>query len=262
MEKIREIIAAHATGTTGIAERNKAKLRQLTGDREQRLIDLGDILIDEVNARLDRLSRRNPGQSRQSLMGLEEGRDVMCAIASDILLARVPRSANVTGIKLGWIGWQDGLAQITVPNVEVKGRGIDDPDLMIPLDRHASQRLRFYLDKIRHKLLLPGDEENPFLFPAQGGETHGSAFMRLLTRLMRHAHRIVGVAMNPHLYRHFVGWTWLKRDPNRLPDVQRLLGHKRLETTLAYYAEIDEALALDRWQAHLTGKDQTLKEGH
>jgi integrase len=39
-----------------------------------------------------------------------------------------------------------------------------------------------------------------------------------------------------------------------LPDVQRLLGHKRLETTLAHYAEIDEDLALDRWSKYLADR--------
>jgi integrase len=79
-------------------------------------------------------------------------------------------------------------------------------------------------------------------------------FVGLLDRLMRHTMRIAGVRMNPHLYRHFVGWLWLKEDPNRLPDVQRLLGHKSLETTLRYYAEIDENLALDRWQQFLADR--------
>ena len=227
----------------------------IIGQREQRLLDLGEILITEVNAELDRRVRRKPGRKRLEHLDAELARDIMCVLASDILLARAPRKANVIGIMLSWISWRGDLATITVPNVEVKMRTSDDPDLPIPLGEHESRRLRMYLDNVRPKAIRPGDELNPFLFPAQGSKVElDRPFEGLLERLMRHTHRITGVRMNPHLYRHFLGWLWLKEDPDRLPDVQRLLGHKSLETTLAFYAEIDEHLALDRWQAYLTDK--------
>jgi len=249
---IRAHINEHAIGETGISRRNKARLRQLIGDRQQRLIDLSDILIGEVNSALDEKKRKRHGKSRVDLFGPEEARDIMCAIASDILLARAPRRANVTGIRLSWISRASGTARIVVPNVEVKGRDSDDPDLHIPLDEHASARLKLFIEKLRAKALRPGDDDNPYLFPAQGeGCALGRPYNGLLGRLARHTKRIAGFTMNPHLYRHFLGWLWLKEDPDRLPDVQRLLGHKRLETTLAHYAEIDEDLALDRWIKYL-----------
>ena len=134
-------------------------------------------------------------------------------------------------------------------------RTSDDPDLPIPLGANESRRLRLYLDKIRPKALREGDEHNPFLFPAQGSSSDpNQPFVSVLERLMRHTNRITGIRMNPHLYRHFLGWLWLKEDPDRLPDVQRLLGHMSLETTLAFYAEIDETFALERWQAYLADK--------
>lgn len=247
-------IKEHALGEAGISRRNKARLRQIIGDKQQRLIDLSDILIGEVNRAIDGKKRKNRGKSRMDLLGKEEARDIMCAIASDILLARAPRRANVTGIRLSWISWAGGTARIVVPNIEVKGRQSDDPDLHIPLDEHASARLKLFLDKVRPKVLRAGDDENPYIFPAQGDGDAGQSYAGLLGRLARHTKRVVGFKMNPHLYRHFLGWLWLKEDPDRLPDVQRLLGHKRLETTLAHYAEIDEDLALDRWSKYLADR--------
>jgi hypothetical protein len=248
-------IRDHAAGGKGITRRNKDKLRQIVGGKEQRLLDLGEILIDEVNAELDRRVRRKRGGKRLDQVDTELARDIMCVLASDILLARAPRKANLTWAKLSWISWRGDVATITVPNVEVKMRTNDDPDLPIPLGENESRRLRLYLDKIRPKALRVGDELNSFLFPAQGGIVDPDRpFVGLLERLMRHTRRISGIRMNPHLYRHFLGWLWLKEDPDRLPDVQRLLGHKSLETTLAFYAEIDENLALDRWQTYLTDK--------
>jgi integrase len=259
---VASIIKDHASGEKGIAKRNKAKLREIVGGRQQRLIDLGEILIDEVNTELDRRARRARGTARTDLIDAELARDVMCALASDILLARAPRKENLLGALLSWISWRDDLATIRVPNVEVKMRGEDDPDLVIPLGPNESRRLRQYLDKIRPKALMEGDEANPFLFPAQGPTVGpGAPFVGLIERLMRHTRRIVGIRMNPHLYRHFVGWLWLKEDPDRLPDVQRLLGHKSLETTLQHYAEIDEGLALDRWQKFLTDKKSRQPKG-
>lgn len=252
---IRGHIKEHAIGETGISRRNKARLRQIIGDRQQRLIDLSDILIAEINSVIDERKGKCRGKTRIDLLGQEEARDIMCAIASDILLARAPRRANVTGIRLSWLSWAGGTARIVVPNVEVKGRESDDPDLHIPLDEHASSRLKLFVEKVRAKTLQPGDDDNPYLFPAQGqGSGRGQPYVGLLERLSRHTKRLVGIEINPHLYRHFLGWLWLREDPDRLPDVQRLLGHQRLETTLAHYAEIDEDLALDRWSKYLADR--------
>jgi integrase/lambda repressor-like predicted transcriptional regulator len=259
---IAAIIKDYKAGGKGITKRNKAKLRQIVGERQQRLLDLGDILIDEVNAKLDKRSRNKRAAKRLDQVDSDMARDIMCVLASDILLARAPRKANLIGIKLSWISWRANRATITVPNVEVKMRTSDDPDLPIPLGEHESRRLRLYLDKIRPMVLRDDDKSNPYLFPSQGTNVGpDEPFTGLLERLMRHTSRITGIRMNPHLYRHFLGWLWLKEDPDRLPDVQRLLGHKSLETTLEFYAEIDENLALDRWQAYLTDKKSQQPKG-
>jgi|AntRauTorcE11898_2_1112593.scaffolds.fasta_scaffold15328_3 hypothetical protein len=56
----------------------------------------------------------------------------------------------------------------------------------------------------------------------------------------------------------------MKTPFNESPAADQLLGHKRLETTLAYYAEIDEDLALHRWSNYLadqkTRKPERLKK--
>ncbi|GAD57700.1 hypothetical protein MBELCI_3752 [Limimaricola cinnabarinus LL-001] len=167
IDDIAKTISDHAVGEKGIARRNKDKLRQIIGHRQQRLLDLGEILIDEVNTELDRRVRKKRGARRLDQIDTELARDVMCVLASDILLARAPRKANVAGAKLSWISWRGDLATITVPNVELKMRTSDDPDLPIPLGENESRRLRLYLDKIRPKALRAGDQRNPFLFPAQ-----------------------------------------------------------------------------------------------
>ena len=41
---------------------------------------------------------------------------------------------------------------------------------------------------------------------------------------------------------------------DHLPKVQRLLGHKRLQTTIDHYAELDETLISNEWLAHLDSR--------
>lgn len=60
--------------------------------------------------------------------------------------------------------------------------------------------------------------------------------------------------MHPHLYRHLLGWIWLREDLRRLPEVQKLLGHRSIKTTVRYYAQIDETLCLQDWQDFLETK--------
>lgn len=150
-----------------------------------------------------------------------------------------------------------GKARIVIPSVDVKMRGANDPDLVIPLFESTSRLLRKYLDTIRPAILRPGDEDNPFLFPSQAADHQfepSRPYSSLLGRVTRYVKRHVGVQINPHLYRHLVGWLWLKDSIDNLPAVQRLLGHKSLQTTLDHYAELDESLVLDRWQDWINRK--------
>lgn len=256
--EIGELIEEYASGRRGIAARNKAKLRQFTPERIQTTIDLTDQLVAHVNRTVEarrKTHRRKHGVLPRSteVYDRELARDVMVALAHSIMMKRGPRSANLIGIRLNWIRWQNDLATIVIPSTDVKMRGKSDPDLLIPLGISASRLLRGYLDKIREKALQPGDEQNPYLFPGQDRKTfqRNQPYRGILQRLARRVHKIVGVRINPHLYRHLIGWFWLKEDVNNLPKVQKLLGHKSLQTTIDHYAEIDEELALDSWQQWL-----------
>ena len=154
--------------------------------------------------------------------------------------------------RLDWIAWQGDEARLVIPAAEVKMKGSDEADLAVPLGIRTSRLLRLLLDVVRPKALAKGDEANPYLFPQQGGETNaGQPYKTVLKRVCRLLERHVGVKINPHLYRHLIGWIWLKDGPEHLPLVQRLLDHKQLQTTLDYYAELDEELVLTRWSDEL-----------
>lgn len=261
IERIDALVRSFDTQRRGIAPRNRAKLKDFNESRIQAMLDLSDTLMVEVNAEIAKRRtawRAKHGKLPKSLDVVDEelGREIATALAHEIMMARAPRRANLVGIRLDWVSWQDGVATIVIPASCVKGRDATASDLPIPLGAHASGLLRKYEEGVRAKLLAPGDEQNPFLFPGPPGKDGrlGRPYEAILDRLTRRVHAIVGVRMHAHLYRHLIGWIWLKEDVARLPDVSRLLGHKSLRTTLAYYAEIDETLALEGWQAHLEAK--------
>lgn len=243
----------------GMSERNIAKLHEFSGDRINLFMSVADRILVDVKARSERrraVAKRMDAAKPIEKYDLEERRDIMCALAHDILLTRAPRSANVIGIKLEWIRWAGKRATIVVPSTFVKMWRERDPDLEIELSAEASRLLQDYLTVVRPFALQPGDEENPFLFPGQGME-RGRSYQNLLDRLVGWVFKITGAQMHPHLYRHMIGWIWLRKDINKLPAVQQLLGHRDIQTTINYYAKIDTSLAMDEWQKVVTdGKRQ------
>ncbi|WP_348657351.1 tyrosine-type recombinase/integrase [uncultured Sulfitobacter sp.] len=261
VDDIKSLIRFYETGRRGIAPQNKAKLRKFTEPRIQSTIDLSGTVMTRINAEIDRrrkAARKKTGilPDRLETINVELARDIAAVLAHDILLTRAPRSSNVIEARLDWIAFQDGKAVLSIPAPQVKGRKAGDADYVVRLGERASRLMRNYIDQIRPILLHPDDNENPYLFPRQQGGNFrlNVPYRGILGRVIRMLHCQVGVKINPHLYRHLVGWIWLKESMDNLPRVQRLLGHTDLKTTVEYYAELDETLVLDGWQTYLETK--------
>ena len=265
-KQIEDLITFYDVKHEGIAPRNKAKLLQFTEDRIQKTLDLSGIVVALINEDLKRRRaqyRKKHGKAPEvsEIVNVEMARDIAAMVAHEILLKRAPRSANVIGIRLDWIVFQDGEARITVPAVEVKGRGHGDADLVVPLGRAASKLLRHYIETVRCILVAEGDDANPYLFPGQakGRPNRNRPYASILLRVTGLLEEHVGVRINPHLYRHLIGWIWLKESVDNLPKVQVLLGHKNIQTTLNYYAELDRSLVFRDWQKVLDGNKKGAK---
>lgn len=263
VKAIESLISHHTVDADGICPRNVAKLKRFTPARIDAFVNLGRTLVAGVNARAERNRqrvRKEKGRAATTaeIYDVEMVRDVMTAIAHEIMIKRAPRSDNVKQIRLDWIRWLDGTATIVIPAEEIKGRKAGGKDLLVPLSPWASKLLRSFIDRIRPTILADHAAANPYLFPFQGDACDvaagAQAYESLLHRLVRAVHEHVGVEMHPHLYRHLLGWIWLREDLRRLPEVQKLLGHRSLETTVRYYAQIDETLCLQDWQDFLERK--------
>lgn len=255
IQEIDRLITHFDRKHEGIAPRNRAKLKLFTKARIQETIDLGALALVEINKKVD--LRRKAKRAKIGILppnvdvfDAELVCDVMAVIAHEILLARAPRSSNVIEARLDWIVDHGDRMQLVIPAAQVKARSAQDAALVVPLSAATSKLLRSYIGSLREKALTAGDERNPYLFPSQKranfkpDQFYTSLLQRVTKLLEKHAH----VSIHPHLYRHLIGWIWLKESTANLPKVQILLGHKNLQTTLNYYAELDQEVVLNDWQ--------------
>lgn len=247
IEQIDDLIADFKPDFAGIAPRNRAKLQQFTPDRIYRFTRMSVEIMDEVNANLARkkraAARRGVTLTDRELFDDTIVRLLEVAIAHDIMLARAPRSGNLLAIDLAAHvrNAPDGGVVIELPPELVKNKTA----INIPLGEAESRFFNLYTDRVRPLLIGEANAGNTRLFPARlSAEGH---YTCLTKALVTEVHERVGVRIHPHLYRHIVGWIWLKEDPNALPKVQVLLGHKSLETTMKFYAELDTELCLQEW---------------
>jgi hypothetical protein len=129
--------------------------------------------------------------------------------------------------------------------------------LEIPLPPRTAKLLDLYLSKYRPVLIKTPSN---WLFPAPGGRPKRSSVMSAdMQKLMR---RHLGFAINPHSYRHVAAKLYLTAHPGRYTDVQMLLGHNRVQTTIDYYCEIEAEAAFGHFDTVLLGLEKvgTIRE--
>ena len=123
---------------------------------------------------------------------------------------------------------------------EVKNREAVD----WPIPPESAQVIETYLRQHRPHLAEPG---NLFLFPGRGPYCRGAHDIAVgLTERIR---QDVGVAFNMHIMRHLAVLRYLCRHPGQYEIVRRILGHKSVRTTIAYYAGLEVAAAAASFHA-------------
>ena len=134
----------------------------------------------------------------------------------------------------------------------------NDKAIEVPLPRATVQMLDLYLHRYRKKLV---DKPSPWLFPAQdGGPKRSSVMSADIQDLMGQR---IGFAINPHSFRHVAAKLLLTVHPGNYDDVQRILGHKKRETTVKYYCELEAEEAFKHFDAVLLKlEDSTGWEGN
>jgi integrase len=209
--------------------RNMARLAQFDDPTNvRRLIDLPNKLMKQAE--------KNPGSSRAALKAMH-------SVTIAILLAHPMRAGNLASLDIDrhLTVRKKGthrLYSVRVEGSEVKNGAAIDFDLNATNSRLVSR----YLDLHRQYL---SQAAGSALFPRRSGGTRDPG--RLGEELKNAIWRETGLIMNAHLFRHLAGMLFLERQPGEYETVRRLLGHKKLETTMGYYARFDSKAAAKRY---------------
>lgn len=223
----------------GMTEKNRRTLRLFEDEvRIERLLFQSDKALAVFNRILQ--------PPRRDALALQS------ALAIAILIAAPVRSQNLASIHIerhliwGRNGSQE-TCHLVFPATEVK----NDIDLEFKLPPWVIEILKVYLAKARPLLAQAG---NDHLFP---GEHAGHKVPPLLSQqIATTVNRIVGDRVTGHQFRHLVGYLYLTENPGGYEVVRRFLGHKRIETTIAFYVGMEQSAAVGHWDRHLEGRRQ------
>jgi integrase len=65
--------------------------------------------------------------------------------------------------------------------------------------------------------------------------------------------------VHPHLFRHFCAWLHLQYHPGDYEGVRRILGHKRIETSIKSYIAFEQDIAAARFDEVVLMERRTTK---
>lgn len=223
----------------GLTDTNRERLRPF--DDERHVSALMQLPSDLVR----RARREDDG--RQAAL------QVQIAVAIELLLMAPIRRRNLVSLCLErHISWtrsgRTGVAHLVTPADEVKNG--EPVELEVPAG--SSSLLQLYLDQYRPRLLAG---PCPWLFP--GRTPHAAKAAQVLAKQVSDTVRErIGLDVNLHLFRHIAAKLFLDDHPGEYEVVRRLLGHKRIETTIAFYAGAETAAAVRRYDDHILERRQ------
>ena len=150
------------------------------------------------------------------------------------------------------IGTGDGT--LILPAAELKNLR----SIHVTIDPETVQMLKRFIEVYRPLIVerAGSDPENPHLFPGAAKERkekgEGGAYPEgfgyttkenLCCRFRKHIWKHCQLGMDLQVMRHIAGKVILDIDPSAMGLVQEVLGHKRIETTQSYYAEVSKIVA-------------------
>lgn len=157
------------------------------------------------------------------------------AVAVAILTVAPVRLANLASIRLGENltkpGGPDSTFWLIFPRYDVK----NDVPLQFELDRVVTDIINEYVHEFRPALLRGSNGD--WLFP--GCSSEHKEKISFSTQIVKRIQKSTGLRVTVHQFRHAAAAILLKHRPGEYGLVQRILGHKSIETTKRFYVALE-----------------------
>lgn len=222
----------------GMTQRNREALQAFDDEEVVRaLLSLPALLVEEV---------LKGGRS-----GYREAKTIQTALAIELVLNAPVRRKNLASIEVDrhFIevgGRRDRRVHLRFPAHEVKNAA----DLEFPLMPEAIDLVELYL-KVWRPILCSG-KQTPFLFPGDPPD-RPKGKGALSSQIKEVVYAYTRLDMPAHRFRHAVGKIYLDRNPGKYEIVRLLLGHKDINTTIAFYTGAESASAARHYHRTILG---------
>jgi integrase len=232
LEKLKAICHRIDPGRRGLTERNRARLLPFEDpDNVLAVLRLPERIMADIP--------RDGSPTRAQAL------EVQTAVAIAILVMLPLRIGNLASLDLDRHirrVIKSRVVHLTIPAAEVKN-GVDIaaqlPEQTVRLIDLYVRRYRPILAKLPSRSLFPGESSKPKSVQS----------LRLqITESVKHR---CGLLVHPHLFRHFAGMIYLKAHPGAYGVVQRLHGHKNIETTIQSYCGMETAAAIQHFDDYV-----------
>lgn len=159
----------------------------------------------------------------------------------EVMYASGLRASELATLKLENINFESGFLRVI-------GKG--NKERIVPIGRQALERLKFYLDRMRPKLVRPHTPSALFL------SNRGRQLSRVtLWKMVSGCAKRAGIArhVSPHMLRHSFA-THLLENGADLRVIQEMLGHADISTTQVYTHVDSQRLKSVHYQFHPRAK--------
>lgn len=218
----------------GLSDKNRERLRQFDSEASlMAVLRLPERLLAEAR-------RSKQSQAKVALI-------MQSAILIELLLMVPMRLENLANLTIGThlIRARNGRMHLILAAHEVKNTN----PLEVLLPAETSKLINLYIEKHRPALCKDGSAA---LFPGRYGGAKSKDMVR--EQISRCVLTRTGLAMNPHLFRHFAAKVYLEDHTGAYGTVRLLLGHKSVDTTTKYYCGTETAAAFKHVAEHIMHK--------